>query len=222
MKKVLVIAVHPDDETVGCGGSLLRHKLIGDAIYWLIVTNRLPDNEYSESRGLERKNEIEFVSEKYGFDKIFKLDLPTTKLDEIPMLRIITGISNVLQEIRPEIIYIPNRSDVHSDHRIVFQAAISCSKNFRSPFIEKLLMMETLSETEFAPATNENAFIPNVFVNITEFIDKKIDIVNIYKSEIMPGNMPRSINAIKALAAYRGSRIGVNFAESFQLIFERV
>lgn len=222
MKKVLVIAVHPDDETVGCGGSLLRHKLIGDAIYWLIVTSRLPDNEYSEKRWLDRQKEIEFVSEKYGFDKIFKLDLPTTKLDEIPMLRIITGISNVLQEIRPEIIYVPNRSDVHSDHRITFQAAISCSKNFRSPFIEKLLMMETLSETEFAPATIENAFIPNVFIDITGFIDKKIDIMNVYKSEIMSGNMPRSINAIKALAAYRGSRIGVNYAESFQMIFERM
>jgi LmbE family N-acetylglucosaminyl deacetylase len=82
--------------------------------------------------------------------------------------------------------------------------------------------METMSETEFAPATSDNAFIPNVFIDITEQIDKKIEIMNIYKSEVMAGNLPRSINAIMALAAYRGSRIGVYYAESFQLLFERI
>ena len=114
-----------------------------------------------------------------------------------------------------------NRSDVHSDHRIAFQAIYSCTKSFRKPFIERILMYETLSETEFVPALSENVFIPNVFVDISNYMDKKLEIMQIYKSEIMEGNLPRSLNAIKMLAAFRGSRIGTDYAEAFMLLFEK-
>ena len=83
-------------------------------------------------------------------------------------------------------------------------------------------MYEVISETEFAPALNENAFIPNVFVDISEFMEKKLEIMGIFKSELMPANFPRSINAIKSLSAYRGSRISVDFAEVFMLLFEKL
>ena len=83
-------------------------------------------------------------------------------------------------------------------------------------------MYETLSETEFAPALTENVFIPNVFVDISEFIEQKIEIMKIYESEVMIDNLPRSISAIKHLAGFRGSRIGVDFAEAFMLLFERI
>jgi len=156
----------------------------------------------------------------YGFEKTFKLDYPTAKLDIIPIQEIIKSISGVILEIKPEIIYLPNRSDVHTDHQITFKAACSCTKNFRYPFIRKILMYETLSETEFAPALSENIFIPNVFVDITKYFDKKLEIFKIYKSEVMEGHSPRSLKVIKAFNKYRGSRIGKKYAESFQLLFE--
>ena len=218
--KILVISPHPDDETLGCGGTILKHKDIGDKIYWLIIANISVKNGWDRDIVEERQKEIETVAEMYGFEKTFKLDYPTAKLDIIPIQEIIKSVSKVILEIKPEIIYLPNRTDVHTDHQITFKAAYSCTKNFRYPFIKKILMYETLSETEFSPALPENAFVPNVFIGITNYIEQKIEIMSIYKSEIMKYPLPRSLDSIKALARYRGSQIGVEYAESFVLIRE--
>ena len=131
-KNVLVVAPHPDDETLGCGGSLLKHIANGDLVYWLIVTNALPNKYYNWSKEMisKRQEEIESVSKFFGFEKTFKLDYPTTELDRIPMYDLIGSISDVIKEVHPEVIYLPNRSDVHTDHQISFKAAYSCKKNF--------------------------------------------------------------------------------------------
>ena len=218
--KILVISPHPDDETLGCGGTILKHKDIGDKIYWLIVTNIDVKDEWNKDTVKERQKEIKRVAEMYSFEKIFKLDYPAAKLDVIPIQKIIESISKVIFEIKPEIIYLPNRSDVHTDHQITFKTAYSCTKNFRYPFIRKILMYETLSETEFAPALPENTFIPNVFVDITKYFGKKLEIFKIYKSEVMKEPLPRSLGSIKALARFRGSQIGVEYAEAFMLVGE--
>ena len=217
---ILVISPHPDDETLGCGGTILKHKDIGDKIYWLIITNIVVKNGWDKDIVEKRQKEIKTVAEMYGFEKTFKLDYPTAKLDIIPIQEIIESISGVILEIKPEIIYLPNRSDVHTDHQITFKAAYSCTKNFRYPFIRKILMYETLSETEFAPTLAENTFIPNVFVDITKYFEKKLEIFNIYKSEVMKESLPRSLEVVEAFNRYRGSRIGKKYAESFQLLFE--
>jgi len=218
--KILVISPHPDDETLGCGGTILTHKDMGDKIYWLITTNIDVKNGWNKDIVEKRQKEIKAVAEMYGFEKTFKLDYPAAKLDTIPIQEIIESISKVIFEIKPEIIYLPNRSDVHTDHQITFKAAYSCTKNFRYPFIKKILMYETLSETEFAPALPENTFIPNVFVDITNYFEKKLEIFKIYKSEVMEEPLPRSLDSIKALARYRGSQIGFEHAEVFMLIRE--
>ena len=158
----------------------------------------------------------------YGFKKVFNLGFPTQLLDEINLRDIIIKIDKVILDIQPKIIYLINRSDVHSDHRVAFQAIYSCTKNFRKPFIERILMYETLSETEFTPALAENVFIPNVFVDISDHMKKKMEIMSVYESEVMHDNLPRSYSAINALAAYRGSRIGVEYAEAFMLLFEKM
>jgi len=218
--KILVISPHPDDETLGCGGTILKHKDIGDKIYWLIITNVDVKNGWEQNIVEKRKREIEKVEEMYGFEKTFKLDYPTAKLDMIPMQEIIESISKVIFEIKPAIIYLPNRSDVHTDHQITFKAAYSRTKNFRYPFIKKILMYETLSETEFAPALPENTFIPNVFVDITKYFEKKLEIFKIYKSELMEESLPRSLEVIEAFNKYRGSQIGEKYAEVFVLLKE--
>jgi LmbE family N-acetylglucosaminyl deacetylase len=220
MTKVLVVAPHPDDETLGCGGTLLKHINSGDKIYWMVVTNIQSENGWSEEEVQKRQKEINQVSAMYGFEKIFKLDFPTTMLDTIPYSDLISKISAVIQEIKPSIVYIPNHSDVHTDHQVTFKATISCCKNFRAPFIRKILMYECLSETEFAPALRENAFIPNVFVDISEFLNRKLEIMKIYDSEVMDPPFPRSIETVISLAKYRGSRIGEKYAEAFTLIQE--
>ena len=221
MKKVLFVSAHPDDETIGCGGTILYHKSKGDEIYWLILTNVDEKHGWDKKIVNNRQKEIEKVNKLYGFNGLIKLDFPTTKLDSIPYSDIITSVSTSINAVKPEIIYLPNRSDIHTDHQITFNAIYACTKSFRNPFIKKVLMYETLSETEFAPALIENVFVPNVFIDVSHYFDKKIEAMKIYSSEIMPDNFPRSLNAIESLAGLRGSRICVKYAESFMLIFEQ-
>ena len=222
MSNIVVVAPHPDDETLGCGGTLLKLKDRGNKIFWVIMTNVIDHPNYSKNFIQKRQDEIDMVSEKYGFDKVFKLNYLTTKLDTIPISEITIKISNVFNEIKPEVIFIPSYSDIHSDHRITFQIVMSCTKSFRYPFIKKILMYEKLSETEFAPPLSGNIFSPNVFYDISNYLDKKIEIMKIYTSELRESPFPRSIKLIKTLAILRGSTCNSKYAEAFQLIKEIV
>lgn len=223
MNRVLIVAVHPDDETLGCGGTLLKHKAQGDEIHWLIITGLIKNHplNYSQDVIEKRYETIERVGKKYEFDSINKLELPTIYVHSVDFGDIIHMVSSVINEIRPNIIYMMSNNDVHSDHRVTFDAVYSCTKSFRYPFLEKIYMMETLSETEFAPAMASKAFVPNVFVDITDYIDKKIEIMSMYDTEVMEDPYPRSLSSIKALARVRGSRAGVMYAEAFMLLYER-
>ncbi len=222
MSKVLFVAVHPDDETLGCGGSILKHKALGDEIYWLIITSvrNHPLGIWSEDFARKRDETIKRVAEAYGFNKVVELELPSIMLDKIDMGSFVGKVSKALDDIKPDTIYMMNRSDVHSDHRVSFSAVYGCLKSFRRPYIHRILMFEALSETEFATPLAESAFIPNVFVDITSFLGKKLEIMNLFQNEIMEDPYPRSISSIEALARYRGARAGVKYAEAFMLIYE--
>jgi len=220
VNKVLVIAVHPDDETLGCGGTLCKHKDNGDEIHWLIATDIKESDGYNASKIEKRDEEILKVGDLYGFSSVNKLGLSTTKVDEHSMSELISIISPVVNKIRPNIIYLPFKGDAHSDHKCIFEATYSCTKSFRYPFIKKIYMMETLSETEFSLSSKEDSFVPNVFVDISRYVDKKIELMSIYKSEIGKHPFPRSDKNIRALATYRGATSGCDYAESFMLIKE--
>jgi len=215
MNNVLVVAVHPDDETLGCGGTLLKYKDNNDKINWLICTDIHKDNPNYK----KRQNEIKKIQELYDFDSVHKLEFETTKVDEHTMSEIINRISDIINKVKPNIIYIPFKNDVHSDHRKIFEATYSCTKSFRYPFIKKIYMMETLSETEFACSQGEN-FIPNVFNDISTYFSKKLEIMKIYQSELSEHPFPRSLETIEAIAKFRGSTSNCKYAESFVLIKE--
>lgn len=242
MNNILAIAVHPDDETLGCGGTLLRHKDEGSRINWLIVTSiythengaiktvTSEGNEkkwkyefrpplcFSRNKVEERALEIRHVAKEYGFDSIYELCLPAMCLDQIPLEHIISHISNVMCTVMPDTVILPFGNDVHSDHRITFDTAYSCTKSFRYPFIQKIMMMEIISETDFVPLAQKNIFCPNLFVDITNYIEKKIEIMSLYKGETSAHPFPRSDENIRALALHRGATAHCNYAESFNLI----
>ena len=117
--------------------------------------------------------------------KLIRLGFPEIDLCEVKLSKIITSFSNVFYSETPEIVYLPNRSDVHSDHRKTFEASQACIKSFRYPFIKKVLMMEIISETDFSPALPENIFIPNVFVDISTYFETKISMVEKFDSELL-------------------------------------
>ena len=213
MHKVLVIAVHPDDETLGCGGAILRHRERGDEVYWLIVTNISAKDGYDKSRVRDRQKEIDLVSREYGFKDVFKLNMPAARLDQVPRQDLVEAVRKVVDSVKPGTVVLPYEFDVHSDHRIVFEAAYSCTKVFRHPSVRKVMMMEVLSETEYAAAGH--TFTPNCYVDVTEHLERKIGILNIYKGETGKHPFPRSQESVRALATLRGAAAGCRYAEGF-------
>lgn len=221
-EKIVVVAVHPDDETLGCGGTLLRHKRDGDEVHWMIVTRLSKDLGFTKLDIQKREDEIERVSKTYNFDSTHRLNIHAGKVDMTPTADLVKMFSDHFSKIEPSIVYLPFLSDAHSDHRAAFRAAFSATKNFRHPYINKILMMETQSETDFSVGTSEVSFSPNYYVNITDLLHSKIEIAKIYESEFKNHPFPRSVRGIEALATVRGAAAGCEFAEAFQLLKERL
>lgn len=223
MSKVIFIAVHPDDETLGCGGTILKHKSQGDEIFWMVLTGPqkglMP--HFTDDFLAKRDAMLDGIAKEYGFDETIRLGFPTQMLHTLDLRDIIQKISEVFWRIKPDTIYMMYCHDVHSDHRVAFDAVYSCTKSFRYPFIKNIYMIEALSETDFAMAIPGNSFVPNVFVDISDYIEKKLEIASMYIGEMQDDPYPRSQSAIRALARVRGARAGVMYAESFQLLYER-
>ena len=128
MKKVIVISAHPDDEILGAGGTLLKHKNNGDNLAWVIITRVDEANGFTKERVRTRELEIQQVSDSIGFSKIFKLNYLTMGLNPEIVNEMIPKISSIFHEFEPEVIYVMNRSDAHSDHRHTFDAVAACTK----------------------------------------------------------------------------------------------
>ena len=214
--KTLIVAPHPDDEVLGVGGTILKYKQLGHSVGWLIITKTEKELNWEDSQIKKRKKELKLIQSFFNFDSVFNLNLPTTKLDSLPFSDIVQKISKVLEVFQPTDLFIPHLGDIHSDHQIVHRATISCTKWFRHPYIKKTLAYETLSETDLG-----EGFFPNVFIDISNFLDLKIKAMKIYQSEVKSFPFPRSAEAIKALAKFRGSSSGFKAAEAFKLIKER-
>jgi LmbE family N-acetylglucosaminyl deacetylase len=219
--KTIIIAPHPDDEVLGAGGTLLRRKEEGAKMAWLIVTGITSSAGWSEEKVKQRADEIKCVTELFGFDSVFELNFPTAQLDQVSMGDLVAAISNVFKKFEPEEVFVPHPSDVHTDHRLVFDAVASCTKWFRYPSVKRVLAYETLSETDFGLGTSQ-AFSPNLYINIEPYIADKLRAMEIYTSEIGKFPFPRSREAIQALATLRGTASGFMAAEAFELLRERI
>jgi len=214
---IIVISAHPDDEILGVGGTLIRHRNKGDILHWIIVTDVHEEYGFTKARVKSRHEEINKVADLLQMN-VYNLGYPTMSLTPSDANDMIPKISEIFNKTQPERIYVLNRSDAHSDHRIVFNSVMACTKSFRYPFIREVMMYECISETEFAPSLPENAFVPNCYVDISEQFEEKIKLMNIYESEMGIHPFPRSNRNIEALAIHRGATCGVEYAEAFQLI----
>jgi LmbE family N-acetylglucosaminyl deacetylase len=219
-KIVLVVAPHPDDETLGCGGAILNHISNGDQVHWLIMTQMSMRSGYSSEEISTRQSEINKVAELYGFCAVHQLSFEPAKLDILSMSELVNSTYPLVQSIKPQLLYIPYRGDAHNDHQITFDAITACCKSFRAPFVERILAYETLSETDFSLKTDDTGFKPTVWVDISKFIERKLFIVGVYQSELDEFPFPRSFEAIEAIAKVRGVQCGTKAAEAFILLKE--
>lgn len=213
---VLVVSPHPDDETLGAGGTILRLKEEGNKIFWLNITGMTKGGIFSEEMQERRKEQLKNIEDFYKFEGTYNLNLPTAQLDSYNTSDAIDKIREVFTKVQPEMLILPDYNDAHSDHKKVFEWCYSCSKVFRFPYIKKIMTMEIVSETDFGKP--ENPFIPNFYVDITEYLEKKINALNIYDTELGEPPFPRSIEHVKALATVRGAAAGVKYAEAFRMI----
>ncbi len=215
-----MIAPHPDDETLGCGGTLLKHIAAGDQVHWLIVTSISSSIGFSAEQVTRRDEEIKTVAASYGFTGVHQSEFQTMRLDRVEKLQLIESVASVVQKTQPDTIYIPYRNDAHSDHTAVFDAAVACTKSFRYPCVRSVYTYETLSETEFGLRTDDPGFRPNRLVDISNWLEQKISIMNVYHGEIKAFPFPRSETCMRAQAALRGSQANVMAAEAFMVLKE--
>jgi LmbE family N-acetylglucosaminyl deacetylase len=219
--KLLIISVHPDDETLGCGGSLLAERAAGTEIHWLILTRAHPP-QWAPALIERKKEEITEVSRALGITTWRQLDFPAARLDTVPQADLMKEIHRHIDELRPAQIWTVHAGDIHTDHFAGFTALMGVLKPFHMQRLEvkRVLCWETLSSTEAAPPQAHRAFLPQIYRDISKYIDQKMEIMNLYASESQPPLCPRGGEAIRALARWRGAAIGAPYAEAFVLIRE--
>jgi LmbE family N-acetylglucosaminyl deacetylase len=217
----LVVVAHPDDEVLGCGATLARLSKEGNKVITLILgegaTSRigakdLPRRE-KELKGL--KEEAVKANRLLGVKKVFFEDLPDNRFDEVPLLDIIKKIAKIKDLIKPTIILTHHRNDLNIDHRMTYNAVLTAFRPIKGERAKEIYSFEVLSSTEW---NYPNNFTPNFYLNAAQNFDKKIKAMKAYKREIRKWPHPRSVKAIKALAQKRGSEVGLEFAEAFEMI----
>jgi LmbE family N-acetylglucosaminyl deacetylase len=214
---ILVIAPHPDDETIGCGGTILRAHAEGKRVHWLIVTCMDANDGWPREKIERRKLEIDAAARLLGITQTHLLKFPTGRLETVPMGELISAIKHIVTKVQPSTLLLPNRSDAHTDHRVVFDAGAACAKWFRHPSVRSVLAYETISETDQGIGPDA-AFSPQIFVDISTTLEAKLSACAIYADELGAFPFPRSEAAIRALALVRGAASGFMAAEAFSLI----
>lgn len=214
----LVIAPHPDDELLGCGGTLLRRKAEGSETAWILVTETRSGSIGPDPATRDREIESVRAGLDIPLDRLVRLGHATTTLDTVPVAELVGGLAAAISRIAPNEVLIPHPGDAHSDHRIVAEAAIAATKWFRQPSIMRILAYETLSETGLGAGPE---FRPDVHIDISPWLDQKIELTRNYPSEFGMFPFPRSAESVRSLAAFRGSNSGFVAAEAFQVIVAR-
>jgi LmbE family N-acetylglucosaminyl deacetylase len=218
---VLIIAPHPDDEVLGCGGVMARHAAQGDDVHVLVVTRGTPEM-YPPEQEEQTRQELRAAHDILSVSSVHFLDFLAPKLDTIPGYQLADAIGGVIRSLYPSIIYLPHRGDIHSDHRAVYQATLVAARPINDCPVRKLLCYETLSETEWAAPFGDDSFIPTVFVDITDYLNQKLKAMACYHTELKQPPHPRSLQAIEALAKLRGATVSLPAVEAFMLVREIV
>jgi LmbE family N-acetylglucosaminyl deacetylase len=213
MPNILIVAPHPDDEVLGCGGTIRKYADAGASVHVCIVTKSY-EPEWSVEFIRNRPSEVRRVADILGIEKVFFLDFPTVKLDTIPQKEINEGISSVVRDVKPDTLFIPHYGDLNRDHRLVHEAALVVARPALGQSITRILSYETLSETEWGTTP----FLPNTYEDIAGTLAKKLEAMKVYASEVKSFPHPRSLKAIEILAMKRGSEVCYDAAEAFMLL----
>ena len=221
---VLVVAGHPDDEVLGCGGTIARHVDSGDHVYVLIVAEGLTSRQQVRDRSecadqfLTLASAAKAAGKILGATGVEMLDFPDNRLDSLDRLDLIKCIEARIDSCKPQVVYVHHAGDVNVDHRRLHEAVVTACRPIPGQSVRRLLSFEVASSTEWQPPGSAPAFQPNWFVNITEQLERKCEALMIYGQEMRPWPHARSIKALEYQARCRGAQVGVEAAEAFCLL----
>lgn len=224
MNRVLVVSAHPDDEVLGCGGSIARHADNGDHVQVLIVAEGVTSRQIQRDRRQVDKDlsslgkAARAAGSILGAAGVDLLDLPDNRLDSLDRLDLIKQIEERIDHYQPEVVYVHHVGDVNVDHRRLHEAVVTACRPTPGQTVKRILSYEIASSSEWQPPGSAPAFQPNWFVDISNQWQRKHDALISYKSEMRPWPHARSIEAVEHLARWRGAQVGVKAAEAFFLL----
>lgn len=217
--KTLVIAPHPDDEIIGVGGTIAKRTMEGHDVYVCVVT-KAGDPLFNAEIVEQGRDECRRADAFLGVKETVFLDFPAVMLETVPRHVLNDGLLKVIQSIKPDEVFIPHRGDMQLDHKMIVDAAMVALRPKYEHIVKRVYAYETLSETGWDIPNTTNEFVPNVYENISVTLEQKIQAMEIFKSQL--GDFPnaRSLEAIEALAKFRGAMVSYKAAEAFSLIRE--
>lgn len=218
MNKVLVVAAHPDDDILGMGGTLARYARQGHLIKVIFMTDGVSSRENKPESAAKRFESATKALKLLGVEDVSVANFPDNQLDKIGVLEISRHISKVIESFRPQIVYTHFHKDLNIDHRLTAEATTVCSRPKPTSSIRQLYHFEVASSTNWY--FGESNFSPNIFVNIEETLDLKIQSLKFYDSEMQDYPHIRSYKAVENQANYRGNFVGIAAAEAFELSFQ--
>ena len=220
---VAVVAAHPDDEVLGCGGTLARMASEGRAVHILLLadgeTSRHPgaDQSFDSAKLAARQSAAEKAGKILGASSVQVLALPDNRMDSLVLLDVVKQIEAFIQHHKPSTVFTHHAGDVNIDHQVVHHAVVTACRPLPGHPVKELLFFEVPSSTEWRPASSAEPFIPNWFIDISTTLAKKLQALEVYESELRAFPHPRSLKAVNALATWRGATAGVDAAEAFVL-----
>ncbi len=223
MKRVLVFAAHPDDEVLGCGATIARHAANGDSVTIAIfaegITSRSDDPADANANELATLHgQAQEVADLLGAEELILLNFPDNRMDTVAHLDVIKRMEGLIERVQPHTLYIHHGGDLNVDHQVIFRAALTATRPMEGGVVQEVLAFEVPSSTEWAFQQLAPVFHPNVFVDVSETLDKKLAAMALYDGESRPFPHPRSPEALRAIARRWGSTVGLHAAEAFQTI----
>jgi LmbE family N-acetylglucosaminyl deacetylase len=219
MTRILVIAAHPDDELLGLGGTVARHAAAGDDVCTLIVSEGA-SSRYGFGAVEDLRTAARAAAAVLGTRDLRFLGMKDQYLDELPIIEVTRPIELLVRELRPDIVYTHHWGDLNRDHRVVSEAVMVACRPVGDDYPHRLLCFETPSSSEWSSTDLSLAFVPNYFVDISATVDKKLQSMSCYPSELRPHPHPRALDSLRTRAAYWGQIVGKAYAEPFVLVRE--
>ena len=223
---ILVIAAHPDDEVLGCGGSIAKWSRAGYKVYVLIMAEGVTSRDKTRIRDI-RKNKLFQLKESaqkagniLGVKSVTLLDFPDNRMDSLELLDIIKEIESVVYKLKPEVVVSHHSGDLNIDHRIVHESVMTACRPQPGHPVKRILSFEVASSTEWQSQAHSTPFLPNWFEDISGTLDVKIKALKAYHSEMRKWPHARSVKAVEYLAKWRGASVGSSAAEAFVLLRE--